>query len=363
MKIAIITELFHPHVAGSEKRFFEIGRRLVKHGHEVHVFTIQHKKDLKKEDDVEGIQVHRYAHSKNYITQKSYRSISGVLNYSLITALKLFDSDFDIYYFNQWPMMHSILASPFCSTMIQEWCEIWFEKIVLLEKIHSKITNHHVAVSEFTKNRLISYLNVSPEDVVVIPNGVDFQRYSRGSQDKSWGKIIYIGRIVPHKHIDMLLDAYREVKRTNPETELHIVGDGPLLPMIRKQASLVDDCYVHGFLPEDEMINVLESSWLSILPSEREGSGIVALEAMAAGTPVITVDFPHNALTASCVEKGLVVPPRSDYVSSAIQSLLTNEEAWLKMSENASSFAKQSDWETVTGQMEEYLRRIIEDFR
>ena len=48
MKIAIITELFHPHVAGSEKRFFEIGRRLVKHGHEVHVFTIQHKKDLKK---------------------------------------------------------------------------------------------------------------------------------------------------------------------------------------------------------------------------------------------------------------------------------------------------------------------------
>jgi glycosyltransferase involved in cell wall biosynthesis len=274
--------------------------------------------------------------------------------------MKIHGRAFDVYYFHQWPLLHSIFAKPGASKMVQEWCEVWYEKIVFLEKLIKRLTNHHVAVSEFTKRRMIEFLHVDPEKIAVIPNGVDFQKFNENSYKKKWGRIVFVGRIVPHKHVDMLIDAFRIVKLKIPKVELHIIGSGPIFSAIKKQASQLNDIHIHGYLPEFEMLNILKSSWLSILPSEREGSGIAALESFATGTPVITVNYPDNAAKDLCIGgAGIVVQPNSNNIAPVVQKLYNDQEKWEEMSEKARLLARQYDWKITVTKLEDYLNDRI----
>jgi glycosyltransferase involved in cell wall biosynthesis len=287
--------------------------------------------------------------------------LNGVLKYSLAVVKELLGPGFDVYYSNQWPMIHSIIVKPVASPLVQEWCEVWSTppKIMMLQKTLKAICEHHVAVSEFTKQRLTTLLGFDQQRVSVIPNGVDYQNFSRGSEKKVWGRIIYVGRIVPHKHVEILVDAFRQVKQKVPEAELHIVGSGPSLPSIEDQASKIKDCFVHGFLPEHEMLKLLKSSWLFVLPSEREGSSIVILEAMAAGLPFITCNYPNNAAKELAKHKcGVGVNPNSVSVASATIQFLNNDGAWKEMSFNARRFAEEHDWDSVTSHMEHLLCKV-----
>ena len=361
MKIAFLIELFYPHMAGCERRFFEIGKGLVKRGHEVHVLTLQHDRNLPKEEFIEGIRVHRCACSANYILLNGSRSLNGVLKYSLAIIKKLLGQDFDAYYSNQWPMIHSIIAKPVASPLIQEWCEVWSgpTKMMLLQKTLKALCEHHVAVSEFTKSRLAALLGLDGERVSVVPNGVDYQKFRRDSEEKIWGRIVYIGRIVPHKHVEMLVDAFRRVKEKAPQAELHIIGSGPCLASIKDQASRIGNCFVHGFLPENEMLELLKSSWLFVLPSEREGSSIAALEGMAAGLPVVTCNYPNNAAKELANHKcGVAVSPDSVSIASALLRFFNDDGMWKETSCCASRFAAGHDWDSVTNQMEHILRKV-----
>lgn len=360
MKIALLTEFFYPHMAGCERRFQEIGRRLVRKNHEVHVFTLRYDNSLAKEELIDGIFVHRYA-SSNYLMTNGFRSIAGVFKYSFLTLMRLLGQDFDVYYSNQWPMLHSVFAKPAASPLIQEWCEVWYTslKVTILQQFLKKFADYHVAVSEFTKHRLLNFLELDPEKIAVIPNGVDNSRLHCDQNDKVWGRIVYVGRLMPHKHVELLVDAFYEVKEKVPEAELHIIGSGPSLRLIKDRTSGLSDCFIHGFLPDDRMIDLLKSSWLFVLPSEREGSGIVALEAMAAGLPFITVDYPNNgAKKLANFKCGFTVDPTSDALASATLQLLNNDGMWKEMSNNALGFSKEYDWDIVADRMEAFLQMV-----
>lgn len=358
LRIALVTELFHPRIAGCERRFFEIGKRLSQRGHEIHVFTLRYDANLPQEEAIEKMLIHRYAGSGNYISHRGYRSFGGVFQYAFGTFRKLLGQDFDIYYCNQWPVFHSFFAKPLASPIIQEWCEVWTgAKMMVLQKLLKFVGDHHVAVSEFTRRRLVNLLGIEPERISVVPNGVNYRRFSKDSHEKKWGRIIYVGRLVPHKNVEMLIDAFRIVKEKVPEAELHVVGSGYLLSLIERQASNLDDCFIHGFLPDNQMFRLLKTSWLSVLLSEREGSGISCLEAMSAGVPVITADYPDNAAkdTVAC-GGGITVQPTSSAVASAILNVLFDESLWKKMSRKAKEFAAHYDWDVIADLAESRLK-------
>jgi len=348
-------------VAGCERRFFEIGKRLVKRGHQVRVLTLQYDRNLPKEESIEGIEVCRCAYSTNYILLNGSRSLNGVLKYSLAAFKESLGRSFDAYYSNQWPMIHSIIAKPAASPLVQEWCEVWSgpARMMMLQKALKALCEHHVAVSEFTKRRLVTFLGLDGEQVSVVPNGVDYQKFCKDPEEKVWGRIVYVGRIVPHKHVEMLVDAFRKVKQKAPQAELHIIGSGPCLSSIRDQGSRIKDCFVHGFLPEDEMVELLKSSWLFVLPSEREGSSLAALEGMAAGLPVVTCNYPNNAAKELANHKcGIAVNPDAVSIASVLLQFLNNEGMWKETSCYASRFAAEHDWDLVTDQMEHVLRKV-----
>ena len=363
LKIAFLTELFHPHVGGCERRFMEIGRRLAAKNHDVHVFTMQYDRNLPKEEQVNGITVHRYAYSGNYVSPDGFRSFGGIMKYSVLSFMQLLGSDYDIYYANQWPMLHSLCVKPVAAPLIQEWCEVWTNcvKVTVMQRLLKRVGDYHVAVSEFTRQRLSNILKIDPSKLVVIPNGVDFAKFN-SSRPKVWGRIVYAGRIVPHKRVKLLVNAFREVKKKIPATELHIIGSGSGLESVRNSASDIKDCYVHGFLPEDQMVDLLKSAWLFVLPSEREGSGLVVLEAMAAGVPFVTINHPDNATKELCKFKcGLMAEPRETSIATTITQLFSNKELWNELNVNAVNFAKKYDWDTITNHAEDFFSEVAKN--
>jgi glycosyltransferase involved in cell wall biosynthesis len=360
-KIAFLTEFFYPHIGGCETRFWEIGRRLVAKGHEVHVFTIQYDNGLAKEEEIDGIKVHRYAHSRSYTSEDSFRSFRGILKYSLSSFKHMWGSNFDVYYSNQWPMLHSICVKSVTSPLIQEWCEVWNSplKVTLMQRMLKNVGDYNVAVSEFTKQRLQEKLKMHPNIIVLIPNGVDSDRFA-SSNEKVWGRIVYAGRIVPHKHVEMLVDVFRSVKMKAPQAELHIVGSGLSLQSVKDRAVGIEDCFIHGFLPKEQLVDLVKSSWLFALPSEREGSGIAAMEAMATGVPFITFNYPDNALRElDCFNCGIVVEPLESEMASAIVKLFYNEPLWKELSSNALNVAKKYSWDSITDEMEDFFNRVV----
>ena len=348
-------------MAGCERRFLELSKRLAKRNHEVHVYTVRYDKRLPKEEVINGVFIHRCAYSNRYLSTWNSRSLDGVLKYSLSTLVQLSEQNFDVYYSNQWPMIHSFFAKPFASPLIQEWCEVWYKplKMMLLQHLLKKFGDYHVAVSEFTKQRLLNFLGLDKNKVATIPNGVDNSKFHCNPNKKIWGRIIYVGRLVPHKHVGLLVDAFRIVKEKIPEAELHIVGSGPSMQIIKNRASRIKGCFIYGFLPDDQMVKLLESAWLFVSASEREGSGIAFLEAMAAGIPFITVNYPDNAAKKITRFKcGLAVNPSSESISSAIIRLLKSEELWKMMSRKALDLAKSHDWNIIADHMDKFLRSV-----
>lgn len=363
MKIAFLIELFYPHVAGCENRFLEIGKRLSQRGHDVHVFTLQHESTLPREETIEGITVHRCAYSGNYISPNGLRSLSGVFKYSFSASLRLFRKNFDICYSNQWPMFHSLFAKPVARPLVQEWCEVWNDSFSaeMLQEILKWIGDYHVAVSEFTRRRLIGFMGIEPGKVSVVPNGVDVSKFHANESKKTWGRIVYVGRLVPHKHVEMLMDAFSLVKQKATDAELHIIGEGPYLSALKQRAAKTEDCYVHGFLPGDEMLDLLNSSWLFALPSEREGSSISVLEGMASGLPFVTTDFPNNAVKELAeFNCGVVADPNETSIASSILQFLNDEKMYAQMSHNALRYAKQQDWNIIADRMENFMHRVVQ---
>ena len=363
LRIAFLTELFYPHVGGCETRYLEIGRRLVAKGHEVHVYTVQYDLSLAKEDQIDGMHIHRYAHSKKYISPDGFRSFRGILKYSFATLKKLKGSKFDVYYSNQWPMLHSIVAKPVTSPLVQEWCEVWDDllKVKIMQKMLRYFGDYNVAVSEFTQQRLINYLKIKAEKTVIVPNGVNVSRFFN-TAEKVRGRIVYAGRIAHHKHVDLLVDAFREVKKNIPKAELHIVGSGICIEDIKKRAADIKDCIIHGYVSEDEIVEIFKTAWLFVLPSEREGSGIAVMEAMSAGVPFITADYPNNASKEFAqFNCGQVVEPNENAIAKAIIELYNDEPLWKELSKNALNVAKTYDWDMVANQMEAVFEMVVKN--
>ncbi len=119
--------------------------------------------------------------------------------------------------------------------------------------------------------------------------------------------IIFVGRLIKEKHVDLLVRAFGILSSEQPELRLLIIGEGPEQDAITKiihELSLEDRIVLKGFQDDhDEVIAQMKSAKVFVNPSTREGFGITALEALACGIPVVTVNHPANAIRDLITEK------------------------------------------------------------
>lgn len=178
-----------------------------------------------------------------------------------------------------------------------------------------------------------------PQNIVrVIPNGVDIQKFSPLSPDQRENMILYVGSLIERKGVYFLINALPKVFISLPEYKLVIIGDGPQRNLLKneiKRLGIESNVIFLGFQSHETVKNMMKKSKLLVLPSLEEAQGVVLLEAMACGTPVVATRV-GGIPEIVTPDVGILVPPADSYaLSDAILSALLNYKKWQNMSRNA----------------------------
>lgn len=197
--------------------------------------------------------------------------------------------------------------------------EPWWNGATLKHRLKTKLegltarrfVDRFISVSERAKTEAINALGIAPESCVVVMNGVDIASFSqtpRRQKDKRI--IIQVARFYPEKAHDLALLAFAEVTRVVPNTELWLVGDGPLKPQMEQLAVTLHLEQQIKFLGiRQDVADLLAQADIFLLSSNREGLPISVLEAMAAGLPIVTTKVGEIPKVITEAETGLLVEP------------------------------------------------------
>ena len=205
----------------------------------------------------------------------------------------------------------------------------------------------------------------------IIPNGVDLEHFTpdvapieRFRDGKA--NILFVGRLEKRKGLDHLLKAYRQVKAKVPESRLIVVGPGTRLRKKYEKhvrRSGLKDVVFAGYTSYDELPRYYKTADIFCTPATgRESFGIVLLEAMAVGTPVVATNIDGYAGVMTQGKEGLLVPPKDDTeLARALLSLMSDEPLRRQMGARGLVTAQQYDWKKIARQVFELYIKVLSE--
>ena len=169
-----------------------------------------------------------------------------------------------------------------------------------------------ILVSEGLREPLKMVRGGIPE-AVVIPNGIDAEKFTLKARGERLRKLLYVGNLIPQKGLQYLLEALRSLRDEGGEFTLEIVGQGKYEPVLRaqtKRLGLGDAVNFYGFAAPERIPELLLAYDALVLPTLTESFGLVLIEALAAGLPVLSTlcSGPRSIVSP---EVGILVQPGS----------------------------------------------------
>lgn len=366
MNVAFVSNVVYPFVkGGAEKRIYEIGHRLAADGHEITVYG-RHFWDGPATMEHEGMTLRAVAPRAD-LYEGERRSITEAIDFSvrllpkLRSALSEHDHDLVVAsVFPYFPVLSSKLASlgrdvPLVTTWHEVWRSYWSEYLGSLapfgqgvEVATARTPQHPIAISEVTASRLAD-IGPNRADIEVVPNGIDIDRIHSAPVPDEGYDVLFAGRLIEHKNVDVLLDAFAAVAPDHDST-LGVIGDGPEAESLRTHARSLD-CSGRieflGFLDDyDDVLGQMLAADVFVSPSTREGFGITFVEAMAADCTVIAADHPDSAAADVVGDGGFLVSPTVDAAADALDSALAGDRPPADPVERALQY----DWDQVAMQ-------------
>lgn len=221
-----------------------------------------------------------------------------------------------------------------------------------------------IAVSAAARHFIDRYF---PGDYKVIPNGVDTERYGRAVPVARWQdgtpNILFVGRFEPRKGVLDLLKAYRQLRKDGVEARLLLVGGGPQEREARRYVATrrMGGVEFLGRVSDDEKVQLFRTVDVFCAPATgRESFGIVLLEAMAAGAPIVASDIHGYKGVVRRGREALLVPPREPKeLAAAIQRLLEDRALAAEFRANGPLRAAEFSWPRVTAKVDDYYGFVV----
>ncbi len=209
-----------------------------------------------------------------------------------------------------------------------------------------------------------------PADYTIIPNGVDLERFNPqvlplpqfmdGKQN-----ILFVGRFERRKGAKFLIRAIPQIREQHPNTRFIFVGDGRLRPGLQRvvQQHGWKDVIFTGYITDNELPRYFSSAHVFCAPATGgESMGIVLLESMASGTPVVASNIPGYATVIRPGIDGLLSTPRnSEELAQATSTLLRNENLRQKFISTGLKKVHAYAWPYVAQTILNYYDQLIDE--
>jgi phosphatidylinositol alpha-mannosyltransferase len=245
------------------------------------------------------------------------------------------------------------LSKPLNTLFLKRW----------FRKLHGKIAVSKPAMELVNKH--------FPGYYTIIPNGVDLDRFSSAvSPIDEFGdgkiNILFVGRLEKRKGLDYLLEAHKRIKQEIPNSRLIIVGPGTRLRNKyekRVARNGLKDVVFVGYVAHDELPRYYKTADIVCAPATgKESFGIVLLEAMALGKPVVASNIDGYASIMTHGVEGLLVPPKDEKaLAQALISLMANESLRQQMGARGRLTAGGYDWKHIVQRIFDYYVKVLSE--
>ena len=366
MKIGLVSPYVYPLPGGVTQYVRFLYENLRLRGHEVRILTSSHGLQRSSEGDVI-----RLGKGFSMPANGSMGTITLSPRYVSQAHDLLERERFDVLHFHEpfVPFLSLVLLNQSRSVNIGTfhayggWSPAYeFGRRVMgsyAERLHGRI-----AVSAAARHFIDRYF---PGDYKVIPNGVDIDRFRKAVPLTRWQdgtkNILFVGRFEPRKGVLDLLKAYRLLRRTGVDCRLLLVGGGPQEREARRYVATRRLQGVHflGRVTDDERNQLFRTADVYCTPATgRESFGIVLLEAMAAGAPIVASDIHGYKGVVRRGQEALLVPPKDHKeLALALGRILRDHELAAAMSAAGPIRAEEFSWPRVTAKVDDYYGFVI----
>ena len=319
MKILIISEMSVPYsIGGGEVRYALLARELSKRGHDVTWLSMR-QRESPDEEMIDGV---RHLHRGPRIASPPSRPLGAMLRFMFTAFFHILTHRYDIIDTQTYAPLppvwlacllsrqkmvatiHDTSSKPAATSGgDDQWLSArdrWIVKPI--EKLLYRLPYRKiVAVSRAVADDLVKRFGVKPSRISVVANGVDVVAIDTAPVSDRPVDLLFVGRVIPHKHVEDFLEVVARLVASRrdsggPPIAAAVVGGGPLLPRMRQRAEslgLANEVEFTGDLPvHAEVVGRMKAARVLVLPSTREGFGLVLAEAMAAGTAITAYDIP-----------------------------------------------------------------------
>jgi phosphatidylinositol alpha-mannosyltransferase len=361
MKVGLVTPYIYPLPGGVNAHVRDLYEHLVAHGHDVRIISSIHGPQRQSEGDII-----RLGYGFSVPTNGSVGTLTFSPRYSRLVKGMLEEERFDILHFHEpfVPFLSLVLLRESQSINVATFHAYagWSPAAEFGKRMLGRFARRldgRIAVSAAARHFADRYF---PGDYKVIPNGVDLEhfvnarpitRYKDGTLN-----ILFLGRFEPRKGVMYALKAYRQLRLRGIDCRLLIAGGGPQDREVRRYIATrrLTGVELLGRISEADKIRYFATADVYVSPATGgESMGVVLLEALASGTPIVCSDIHGYRSVVRRGEQGLLVPPRDvTALTDALAQLLTDPAMRERMGESARQRAVQFGWDNIAAKVEEY---------
>jgi len=401
MNILFVADVsIHKVIGGAERVLFEQSTRLAQRGHNVHILTRRLPGHKSNHQAIYGINEWRY----NFDQTNAFSFIKSIL----LNCKKLFESlqsqySFDCINFHQPFSALGVLRSPISKRIRKVYTchSLSFEEFIsrnprpcsavnrvsyFLNIQARKFVEERVIIksdgitvlSRFTRDKLRSGYKILPNKVAIIPGGVDLKRFypatdrARIRQHLNIPKekmiLFTVRNLVPRMGLENLIYAVKEVVESVPNIYLVLGGEGNLkndLILLSQELGIENQVKFVGFVPEVELPDYYRMADIFVLPTiDLEGFGLVTLEALACGVPVLgtpvggTVEI-LNRLDSQYLFKDTEPESMAELIIKTCQNFRNNPKLWKDVSSQCRLFMEENySWEVNVRSLENLFAEV-----
>jgi len=373
VKLALVSPYDFAYPGGVTEHVAHLAEQFLARGHDVHIVAPSSDDEAEPISSIDA-PIHRIGRVVSIPANGSVARITLSLRSYLQAKRLLQEEQFDLIHLHE-PMMpalpltvlrHSTATNVGTFHAFRNTPLTYFYGKPILRPFFRKL-HGHIVVSSAARDFVGEYFRA---DYRVIPNGIDFPRFNTRYpplEQLADGRptVLFVGRLEKRKGLKFLLRAWPKVLERQPNARLVVVGRGRPLEGYRRFAARQgwspSDVVFAGYVAAEDLPRYYQSCDVFCAPNTgQESFGIVLLEAMAAGAPIVASDIPGYRDVVSDGEQGLLVEPKNPgAIADAVLRLLANPELRANMRRTGQDNARAYDWPRVATEVLDYYFEVL----